>query len=159
MCCSNREALGHQRRSARLNCWRARHIYRCPVSPHVELWPFLGTLIFSMFLLHNEFWPFLVSPSLAFDLPQCQEPWRWERRRRGGIAGNEEQKKQRKQHIEENQDKQKYNNKERGLATFSQKHDLCPFGYSGVQVFWCVGVQLFWCFGVLVFWCLGVLFG
>ena len=43
------------------------------------------------------------TPPLAFDLPQCQEPWRWGQE--GGEPWNEEQK--RKQHTEENQDEQK----------------------------------------------------
>ena len=64
---------------------------------------FLGSLIFSMLLLHYEFWPFWGS-SLAFDLRQCQEPWRqWE------LPRNEEQKKTKTT----TQDRQKEINKER----------------------------------------------
>ena len=31
--------------------------------PHIELWPFFGPLVFSMFLSHNEFWSFWGPPS------------------------------------------------------------------------------------------------
>ena len=70
---------------------------------------------------------------LAFDLPQCQEPWR-----QGELPGNEKQKKTQKT----TQDKQKENNKERHWRDkqcspcFLAKTRLMP-----VQVFKCSGVQ------------------
>ena len=87
--------------------------------------------------------------SLAFDLPQCNEPWRQEE-----LPGNEEQKKTKKT----TQDKQKENNKERHWGRDKQ-YSPCFLvetslaegkrrfrkstadARSGVQVFTCLGVQ------------------
>ena len=51
----------------------------------------------------NECWPFLAPSPLAFDLPHCQEPWRWVHTRRssGNCQGTKNKRKQRKQHMEE----------------------------------------------------------
>ena len=57
---------------------------------------------------------------LALDVPQCQELWRWGRRRRESqeeLPGTKNKRKQRKQHAEENQDKQKTTKKDTGAGT------------------------------------------
>ena len=60
---------------------------------HFEFWPFFGPPCFlDCFHPISEFWPFC-GPSLAFDLPQCQEPWRWGSILRIEPGLNEEQKK------------------------------------------------------------------
>ena len=72
-----------------------------------------GAPLFFLFLTHNEFWPFLGPPS----------PWTFHNVKKHGGGGAEgkpgencqgtkNKRKQRKQHIAENQDKQKQNNKE-----------------------------------------------
>ena len=49
-------------------CKGAWRVQRCPVSLHVELWPFWESLIFSMFLHRKDFLASLGLP-LVFDLP------------------------------------------------------------------------------------------
>ena len=96
-----------------------------PIVNFGHFWAPLFSLCFQPIMNFGHF-----GASLAFDLPQCQEPWKWGRRVRvrKNCQGAKNKRKQRKQHMEENQDKQKQNNKERHWVRDKQKSPCFFFG-------------------------------
>ena len=82
--------------------------------PILDFGHFGVSLIFSMFLPHNEFWPFFGPPShLTFFHIVKNHGGGAQKESQEELSETKNRRKRRKQHMEENQNKQKENNKER----------------------------------------------